>query len=697
MKKILYLILLLQFAHLNSLIAQEKQDSKVVKDTCKIFLLKNCKNDSVQLRWAVNHHSAWEFLKTNGFKVERAEFKPDIDPSFQSLTKNPLKALSESEWKTTFKDKSKTAAMAQSLLFSPSTFNANGLGSAEGIMERSTDQSMRMGFTMFIADQNYEVAKALSLGFTDKNVDNNSTYLYKVYSGERNDEVFIDTAFILVQMNENDILPKMRTPIFEIDDSKIILKWRSGEKTGFTSYHVERAANGTDKYIRLTDAPFVNLKTADSNKDWIVYSDSVLNYQSFKYRVIGITPFGELSDPSYPMEIMARDLTPPSPAVILKVAEIEKQKMKIEWMLPEASSDLKSFKVGRSTSNDGEYKFISAELGETSMSFIDNEPIGYKGVYYKVFAYDTAGNYSQSLPFYGMLTDSFPPSIPINLNGYVDTNSVVHLNWKRGMEPDLMGYRVYFANSPDHEFSVITSYVLPDTTYNDTIEKRTLTKHIYYSIAAVDFNYNHSKKSPWVKIRRLDVIPPDAPIFKDVEVKDSSVVLKWFNSSSDDVAKHKLLRRSASTKEFLPLAEWQGYPKESQFIDRNVAPKTFYEYALVAIDSSDLVSEYSPLISVRTFDRGVRPQIDGFTVKYDAEKKSNVIEWHYPQKGEFSFLVYRAYQNFGLVKYVKVEGGKNSYLDSDLVGNGQYSYAIKAVFKDGGESPVSQAESVTVE
>jgi hypothetical protein len=51
----------------------------------------------------------------------------------------------------------------------------------------------------------------------------------------------------------------------------------------------------------------------------------------------------------------------------------------------------------------------------------------------------------------------------------------------------------------------------------------------------------------------------------------------------------------------------------------------------------------------------------------------------------------------GLVKFAKVEGGKTSYIDSDLIGNGQYSYAVKAVFKDGGESPVTKAQSVFVD
>jgi fibronectin type 3 domain-containing protein len=698
MKGIYYSIFLLSWI-CQQAFAQNQASAFTSTDTCSIYVLKNCKTDSIQLRWLINKPQAWEFIKNKGFNVERATFEPNStsDPTFELLTTIPLKVLTEPEWKTLFKDKSKTAAMAQSLLFTPTSFNDANISGTEGIMERDRDLNMRTGFTMFVADQNFEVAKALGLGFTDRNVKENHSYLYKVYSAEKSEGFVIDTAYVLVEMSQKDLIPKMRTPIFEINDQKITLKWRSGERAGFTSYFIERALDGTESYSRLNDAPFVSMATSDKTTDWVVYSDSVPNYKKFKYRVIGITPFGESSEPSFPVTVNARDLTPPLPAIISKATEIEKQQMRIEWTLPAVSPDLKYLKVGRSTSNDGEYKLISPELNKTTLSYIDKEPIDFKGVYYKVFAYDTAGNYSQSLPFYGILVDSLPPAIPLGLSGFVDTNSVVHLKWELGKEPDLMGYRVYFANSPDHEFSVLTSQVHLDTVYHDTIQKVTLTKNIYYSIAAVDFNYNHSKKSPWIKIRRLDVIAPDAPIFKNVEVQDSSVFLAWHNSSSDDVAEHILYRKISGEKDFIALAKWKGYPPKTEYVDKQVVPKTFYEYAMVAIDSSNLKSDLSPLVSIRTFDRGIRPGVEALTISYDDKLKANVIKWNYTAQGKYSFLLYRGYQNFGITKYVKINSSDRSFIDRNLVGKGTYTYAIKAVYDDGGESPVTEKVNILIE
>jgi len=679
---------------------QQNQTPTPILDTCKLSLLTNSTGDSTQLRWVINLPIAWNHIRNNGFWLERAELGVDTNdaPSaFNKLTSQPIKTLAEQDWKTLFKDQSKTAAMAQTLLFKETQFSDGQVSGVEGILERSKDLSMRFGYTMFVADQDMEVAKALGLGYTDKMVKKNKGYLYKLYSASVSEDFFTDTAYVFVESEQLDKMPVMRTPAFELGDQAIILKWVVNEKTRFSSFYIERAEGNTDKFIRLNEAPFVNLKSADSKDDLVLFTDSVQNYQSYTYRIIGVTPFGALSKPSFPVTVMARDLTPPAPAFITKVIEVNKNQLKVEWTLNEVSSDLKALQVVRSNSNDGEYKPVSTELPASTVSFIDNEPVGYQGVFYKIHAIDTAGNYSQSLPFYGQMIDSFPPTIPIGLQGYIDTNSVVHIQWNLNKELDLQGYRVYYSNSPDHEFSNLTPYIWVDTLYNDTIQKRTLSKHIYYSIAAVDFNYNHSKMSPWVKIRRLDEIPPTPPIFYDVEVRDSSIFLAWHNSSSDDVSEHLLLKRMGGEKEWKTIAQWKGYPLKSTFIDKNVAPKTFYEYALAAIDSSQLRSNDSPVMSVRTFDRGIREGIKEMAVKYDKDKKNNTITWDYNKAGNYSFLIYRNYKEFGLTKYVKVAGKDRFYADKEIIGSGDYTYAIKVIYDDGGESPLSEKVNVLIE
>jgi hypothetical protein len=283
----------------------------------------------------------------------------------------------------------------------------------------------------------------------------------------------------------------------------------------------------------------------------------------------------------------------------------------------------------------------------------------------------------------------------LNLSGYIDTSSVVHLNWDLGKESDLQGYRVYYSNSPDHEFSNITPQILKDTTFRDTIEKRTLTKHIYYRIAAVDNNYNHSKLSPWIKVKRLDVIAPVAPIFSTIEVLDTAVVLKWINSSSDDVKSQYLYRKMQGESDWTLISKYENHPFQNEFIDRNFEKKKFYEYRLQAIDSSGLKSEFSPIGSVRTYDNGLRKGITEFTLLFDKEKGKNVLNWKYEEKGDYQFWIYRALKNQPITKYKVVKGASRMF-EEEVVngGNNQYQYAIKVVYKNGGESPLSPIKEV---
>jgi len=678
----------------------QKTKTEFKEDTCHLILQASVKKDSIVLRWAPNLAIVWKQQLEVGYILERAEMSNDLSEKaivFEQLTPTPILPLPYKEWAKVFKPTDKYAGIAAQLMFTNTAFSASDFGDPENITDRVNDLKMRHSFSLLAADQDARVAQASGLRFTDKTAKKGKSYLYRLYFASPHPEIPCDTAIIYIDTEELDVPIQIRTPLVSNLEQAITLQWNAGKNSTFSGYFVERADFGTDKFKRLNETPIVGLLKDDSPLDLAFFTDSVENYKKYLYRIIGINLFGESSIPSEIVEGMARDLTPPSPAQILKGVDLGNKTIRLEWIVPYVDPDLDGFEIARSANVDGPFQAISKRLSKEKRDYIDVSPDRYKGGFYAIFSYDTAGNASQSLPFYAILVDSFPPAVPTGLHGYVDTNSVVHLKWDLNKEPDLQGYRVFFANSPDDEFSNLTPYIWVDTLYNDTIEKRTLTKHIYYSIAAVDHSYNHSKMSPWVKIRRLDVIAPTPPIFNDVEVRDSSIYLAWFNSTSDDVLEHLLLRRVGGEKEWKTIAQWKGYPSETTYIDQNIAPKTFYEYALAAIDSSQLRSENSPLMSVRSFDSGRRIGIEEIKVKYDFEQKKNVISWDYSKSGNYSFLIYRSYQEFGLTKYVKVKGKERFYADEEITGKGKYAYAIKVIYEDGGESPLSEQVNVLID
>jgi len=670
------------------------------EDTCHLILQANVKKDSIVLRWAPDLAIVWKQQLEIGYILERAEIpKDDFNKAivFEKMSNSPILPLPVEQWIKIFKPTDKYAGIAAQLMFTNTPFNAADIGEPENITDRVNDIKMRHSFSLLAAEQDARVAQASGLRFVDKSTVKGKAYLYRLYYALPHPEIPCDTALLYIDTDELDLPTQVITPFVNNQERAITLQWNAGRNSKFNGYYVERADFGSDNFKRLNETPLVSIKKVDSPGDFGFFTDSVENYKKYHYRIIGINLFGELSIPSEKVEGMARDFTPPSPALILNINDLGNKTLRLEWKVPYVDADLSHFEIARSFNVDGPFQSLTQKINAETREFIDTKPNPHKGNFYVIVSYDTSGNTVRSLPFYGILVDSFPPAVPVGLHGYVDTNSVVHLKWDMGKEPDLQGYRVFFANSPNDEFSNLTPYILADTLFNDTIEKRTLTKHIYYSIAAVDNNYNHSKMSPWIKIRRLDVIPPTPPIINNVEVQDSSIVLNWHNSTSDDVLEHLLLRRVGGETAWKTIARWPGYPKETNYTDLEVVPKTFYEYAFAAVDSSNLRSIDSPVIAVRTFDRGRREGIEDIAVKYDLEQKKNIISWDYSKAGNYSFLIYRSYKEFGLTKYVKVAGKDRFYADKEIIGKGNYTYAIKVVYEDGGESPLSEKVNVLID
>ncbi len=668
----------------------QQSTSSYQEDICRIRMINKTTSDSIVLRWALDHAGAWDKSLVNGFILERAEIPDDStqEIKLEKLGNGAILPLPKESWKLKFNSSNKMAALAASQIYASinplNELDPNAMQAKQNLLLN------RHGFTLFAADRDAQVAQAAGLRFVDRTFKKGKNYLYRIYFSKSTEGIYTDTALLYVNTNELSTIPLIRTPAVTAGDQKIELRWDAGTKSRFSAYNIERSDAGKKEFKQINDEPLVSFRNENRDQNMAYFSDSIPNYQAYEYRIVGLTAFGELSEPSMPIHTMAIDLTPPNSAVISSVKNEDKSKLRIQWIIPSKSPDADYLLIARSMNNDGPFLPVSGKLSLSALNYLDENPDPHRGNFYVVLCYDTAGNISKSLPFYGIVQDDSPPAVPLNLSGYIDTTSVIHLNWNKGLEPDLQGYRVYYSNSPEHEFSNITPQIHSDTTFKDTIEKRTLTKHIYYRIVAVDNNYNHSKMAPWIKIRRLDVIPPVSPIFNSIEVADTAIYLSWNNSSSDDVKAQMLYRKTQDEKEWKLIKNFDEIPFKNKFIDREFEKKKFYKYRMLAMDSSNLVSEYSPIISVRTFDNGLRKGIADFKVTYDQEKRKNVLTWNYNEIGDFQFVIYRANENQQITKYKLVKSNQRLFEDDAIPNqNSQFQYAIKVIYKNGGESKLS--------
>jgi fibronectin type 3 domain-containing protein len=549
---------------------------------------------------------------------------------------------------------------------------------------------------LFLADQSAFFATGLGLRYTDKDFVKGKSYVYVVYARTDSKIARSDTSAVLINTSEITPIPEMPKVLIDEQDRTVKFTWnRQIASANFTGYFYERSEDRGKTYKRLNRQPYTQLtsETKPVNNSTIELNDSLpANYKPYYYRITGITAFGDYGKPTPPLPVMGRDRTPPSPPGQISAINLHNTLVKISWIKRLHEPDFSGYLIGRGENATGPYMpLVLNPLPVSATEFTDTTAVLHGTNYYVVSAIDTAGNAGVSIPAYVIMTDTIPPAKPVGLAGNIDTSGIVHIHWKRGEEPDLMGYLVYSANDSKHIFTPVTKDFLADNTFADSINLATLTKHIYYKVVAFDKNRNPGVYSDALELKRPDKVSPVAPVFNDFQLTDSTVVLRWITSNSDDVASQILYRREKGK-------DWVSYAKLTvkinSFIDHAVKKQTWYEYSLEAIDDAGLHSQKSFPVNVRTYDSGRRRDISAFIVTKSPDGKSLQLSWKYSEKGDYWFIIYRSINGKELMTYKNLSLDQHSLTDSNLT-TGTYKYSIKAVYKDGGES--RQLMSATIE
>jgi uncharacterized protein len=650
--------------------------------------------DSVVLRWAPSKATLWEFANKAGYMIVRYEFvnkKLDMSTK-EALTALPLKPWSLNEWKEKANRSDSLAAACAQILYGKSLAQLPQKGKSKGInlkeaLNEKYELENRHALALFLADQSSFLATGLGLRFVDKKITKGKTYAYAVCAMTDPKIIKSDTSGVLI--NTSEILPIPEMPKVNVEelDRKVKFTWdRQMASMFYSGYYYERSSDGGKTFKRLNKHPFTQLasdQTLVSNSS-IELNDSLpVNYKQYYYRIIGITPFGDLGKPTPNLPVMGRDRTPPGAPEKIAAKNIKDNIVKITWSKSIKEPDFVGYLVGRSDKATGPFFPLNTEpLPANATEYIDKDAIAYGTNYYIVAAIDTAGNAGSSIPAYAIIADTIPPAKPYGLSGKIDTTGIVHIKWQMGKEPDLLGYMVYYANDASHTFTPVSKDFVVDTTFTDSITLKTLTKHIYYKVAAFDKHRNPSPFSDALELKRPDKVPPVAPVFNNFLVTDTSVVLKWVTSSSKDVVSQILFRKEKGKT-------WEQYVKlamnVNSYIDHKVKKHDWYEYSLVAVDDAGLHSEKSFPMNVRIYDSGQRPKIENFNVKKATDGKSLELTWKYPEKGDYWFVIYRSIDGHDLMTYKNIPSSQLYFNDTGLK-KGIYQYSIKAVYKDGGES-----------
>lgn len=660
----------------------------------EINLIARTDSDSIVLRWAPSKSGGWVVANQIGYIIERAKLdqnNPIEKKDYKRLVNDVIKPLSLDDWKQQTDESNMFSAIAAQALYGK-LFNPQPLNSANmSVLKNAADElSNRYSFSLFAADNDAFTAKALGLRFVDTDIEKGAKYVYKIYLAEKTDQYTFDTTYLVVDAKPNQ---KLLSPVglaFESGDGSIKLTWEDKAEQSYSGYYVFRSEDNGKTFQRMNTMPIVTITPTNANTlAKPSFRDTLTqNYKTYIYQVKGISPFAEFSEAAE-IKAFSKDLKAPNAPLVDKPEQISTTKIKLSWKMENTPSDIQGFIVSRSNNSLHNYRLLTIDpLPKNTFSFIDDMGGEYEA-YYTIAAVDTAGNMAFSLPVMASRIDSIPPAIPSGLTGVISKSGVVTLTWNKGNEKNLKGYRVLMANDPTHDFIQLTGQIHTDTVFVDSISLQTLTKKVYYRIAAVNNRYQHSEMTDILELKRPDVIAPVEAVFNDVLVSDTSVSLKWYASTSEDAKMQVLLRKNMNEDNWIAIDTLDI--KESSYIDNNVDQKTVYQYTIVTFDDSGLKSDPSVPVKARPYDIGKRKAVENLLANYNAGNNTVTVSWNYDSdvKERFWYVVYKSKKGGEFKEYKALKSSEYQFVDGSL-SQGVTEYGVVVMTSAGGESEMSK-------
>ena len=642
--------------------------------------MQGCVGDGkIDLRWAPADYDTWQAGIKKGYIIERYTImrggeilSPDDIAKEHKVLGGAFTPAPLEDWEPYSEEK--YAAIAAECIYGED--ENVGVLSPKAAYQIHQRQQQKFSFALYAADMSVNVAWLSGLSYTDKAISKDEKYLYKVYV---NDTTAQDTAMVFLNASTPTSIQRIPKPTVKWGNKTADISVDLGILSGaYTSYFIERSADGGKSFERLSEAPTVNIAQTGAKNTALSRRDTLPdNSTKFTYRVYGTDCFGRKSEPSVADEghgVMPLTIAP----YITHCETVDNNRIEIGWAFPDSlNNSAEGFRVYRQSGPKSRLKKIFEGCDPQQRSFVDRMP----GItnYYKVSVYNAERENLMPTVSYAALVDSFPPIAPVALEGEIDTTGIATIRWKANNESDLAGYRVYTANTiDDKEYSLLTTTMLTDTVFRHKVNLNTLTHEIFYQVRAIDKRDNHSAPSKILVLMRPDTIAPVAPVMKPIEQKRGRPSLQWVCSSSDDIARHYLLRKEPRAEQYDTIAVFAD--AQNTYDDKTSASGIDYIYAIVAQDrsgnSSRLSSAYYHTDEVAAEKVKIKSRIDN---------DGNHVSWTVDSnRGIAEYILFRAVNDDNL--RIVARTTERTYLDADAKVNNRYTYAIKIVYADGTES-----------
>ena len=641
--------------------------------------------DAVSLLWMPSGYNNFRYGVDNGYVVER---RIKGTAQWSQLTEKLL-PISNSAFETLSKTV-EDAAVMQELIYmnekstgvapedddpapTSESYQDMELDSEDG----DSEEEMMFKFGLVSALTNVEIAKASAFFFTDKSVERNAQYEYRVvFANGRQAE---KSQIVAVDMSVLTVLPKPTDFHADFGKSEVLFQWSVKDLSEvYSAYRLERSLDGK-KFEQVNDKPIIYSYSEDEFENTVIFKDKLVDRTTLHYyRMSGYSPFGIYGEPS---DVLTGKGTPDFDMQLRidTIAVNEKNEADIRWSVQPAEAEklIKGFRIDKARTFDGEYKAVTENLLSAKKRDYKDKSTQ-RTNYYRIHAIGyNEGEDIASFPYFAFQQDSIPPAPPTGLRGAIDSLGVARLYWDDNKEDDIQAYRVFASNdnTPNSYLSVSDTLLLTPF-YTDTLALNTLTNAIYYKVVAVDLNYNHSEMSEAFKMMKPDTIPPVKSLIKNVSALDGAMEIHWEISSSTDVAKLVLLRQIGETGDTVAVKEWTGnlvdkYTDTYSFEGRRV------RYFLQTFDESGNMSE--DISFWETAKGSPPPCIKNLQATPNREKGVIELMW---ERGDCSIekiYIYRQVNGEKTLLLTTLSGIQRIFEDTKVKSGENYQYIIRAI------------------
>ena len=695
------------------------------------------KTDKILIRWQPSNENIWLRGITDGYYVERKTVERNglaVTESYIRLnTGQPIKPWTETTfqfWLETTQRPNpdpkfrggKTTDSVYHLISAVALFKT---ATSKGIRPDSSRSILRgrYDYSLMGAAFSYSAAKMSGLGFVDVLALPNEKYQYRILLANTTALDNIGSEVTLkVGVTSTNILPTIPKPKFKFKTRMAELDWRVdtlGLQDHYIGYHVERSY-GTIPFTKINkeilvkayrgkeDSVAIMKKTNGSGQifgDYLAFRDtSIVKKQTYYYRLVGKTLFDEFA---YSAPISGQSLPEYAPSI--KFADmVSATGVRVNWefkapldssqTIPDPNDVLpvKKYFIERGA-NDSTFVLVKDNILPTDTTVVLDFPKGGAinaddAHYLRITAIpDLVGakNFTSGVVLVQPI-DSIAPFAPIILDAKVRILAKkelgeVTLTYKPDdRNTDVVGYHIFRSDRAGNEMVQISD-TLQKAIYKDTINTTLLNDVILYRVLAVDKRGNRSLLSDSIVVQRPDIIPPTAPIIKNLNTIKTGVELRWIRGKDrDQNLSHSIFKKLIPTdSEWTIVVENLTQESDTIFVDKNVLAGKRYVYIVVAIDKSTNKSISTPRIIDVPNSLAFAAEITSIKAYANRTKKAIDINWETKGENFSQFQIYRAIYPNSLASWNIMSGDELAAVDRSVDKLVKYRYAIRGVLSDG--------------